>query len=330
MGVHANFLGRHESAPGSVQVEQRIGLRICRLRALSDRLPAHSTMTGPTGRRRVTGNREQEYRGMCSNDMKPGPGPEVVASLKELAGRGAGSHGIIRESGGVSTEYRLDGGEVRSRCLPTTFEDAMRSRLAGPAPKPENELAGRDVADLDGIGIAIRDASRGGGSAICASLLEKIDAALPTPGCPTCGRPMERRRKTGKTLASRPGPVKVVRTCCRCRRCAAGHFPLDRALGPEGRTTTPGAACRFRQRRCDDGPGASARKPGSSGSRWSRRESLPPTGSMSKPMPPASRCAGASRRAWPANRRTDQPEPGRRRWLSPSLPRARTGRPASR
>ncbi len=170
---------------------------------------------------------------MCNDDMQPGPGPEVVAALKELAGKGPGRHGVMCGSGGTSTEYRLDSGEVRSRCLPTTFEDTARSRLAEPVPELEGVLAGIDIA--------IRDVSRGGSSTICASLLEKIDAALPASDCPQCGKPMERHRKTGKVFASRPGPVEVVRTYCRCRGCGAGFFPLDSDLGPEGQTATPGS-----------------------------------------------------------------------------------------
>ncbi len=74
------------------------------------------------------------------------------------------------------------------------------------------------------------------------SLLERVDAALPTPDCPKCGKPMERRQKFGKSFDLRLGPVRVDRICCRCQGCGLGFFPLDRALGLEGQQATPGVA----------------------------------------------------------------------------------------
>ncbi len=74
------------------------------------------------------------------------------------------------------------------------------------------------------------------------SLPERVGAELPTPVRTECGKPVERHRKFGKSLASRPGPVEAGRTHCRCRDCGSGLFPLDRALGLEGRTAAPGAA----------------------------------------------------------------------------------------
>jgi len=175
----------------------------------------------------------------------------VVASLKKLAGKGVGRYRIVCESDGVSTEYRLEGGEVRSRDVPSVgqsvpsmaaFEAAALSGFATLVPKLEDELGGREVADLDGIEIAIRDVTHSGGAAMYKSLLERVDAGLPTPDCPTCGKPMERHRRSGKSFASRLGPVEVERIHCLCRGCGSGFFPLDRALGLEGQTATPGAA----------------------------------------------------------------------------------------
>ena len=189
---------------------------------------------------------------MCDSDNEPGShDPDVVASLKELAGKGSGKHRIVCESDGVATEYWLEGGEVRSREVPSAgqaapsmaaFEAAALSEFAALVPKLESELDGREVADLDGIEIAIRDATHSSGAAMYKSLIERIDAELPTPDCPECGKPMERHQKFGKSFASRLGPVEVERTYCRCRDCGSGLFPLDRALGLEGQTATPGAA----------------------------------------------------------------------------------------
>ena len=109
-------------------------------------------------------------------------------------------------------------------------------------PKLESELGGKEVADLNGIEIAIRDVTHLSAAAMYKSLLERVDAELPTPECPTCGKPMERHQKLSKSFASRFGPVKIERTYCRCRDCGSGFFPLDRALGLEGQKTTPGAA----------------------------------------------------------------------------------------
>jgi len=52
-------------------------------------------------------------RGSCN---EPGPhDPDVVASLKKLAGKEVGRHGIVCESDGFATEYRLEGGTFRVR-----------------------------------------------------------------------------------------------------------------------------------------------------------------------------------------------------------------------
>jgi len=189
---------------------------------------------------------------MCSSRNEPGAhDPDVVAFLKALAGKGAGKYRITCESDGIATECRLDGGEVRSRAVPSAgrsapsvaaFEAAALSEFARLVPKLENELGGKEVADLDGIEIAIRDVTHSGGAAMYKSLLERVDAEIPTPDCPTCGKPMERHHKYDKSFSSRLGPVKVERMYCRCRDCGSGFFPLDRALGLEGQTATPGAA----------------------------------------------------------------------------------------
>lgn len=189
---------------------------------------------------------------MCGKDNEPGfRDPDAVEYLKGLARKNvSGTHRIVCEHDGVSTEYWLEGGEVRSRTIPSAaqaassmaaFEAAALSGFAKLVPNLERELGGKEVADLDGIEIAIRDVTHSSGAALYKSLLERVDAELPTPDCPKCGKPMERHRKLCKSFASRLGPVEVERTYCLCRDCGTGFFPLDRALGLEGQTATPGA-----------------------------------------------------------------------------------------
>ena len=189
---------------------------------------------------------------MCDRSEEPGfRDPDVVEYLKDLSGKDvSGTRRIVCERDGTATEYWLEGGEVRSREVPSAgqaasamaaFEAAALSGFSDLVPRLESELGGRDAADLDGIEIAIRDVTHSSGAAMYGSLLERVDAALPTPGCPDCGRPMERHRKARKSFASRLGPVEVERTYCRCPDCGGGFFPLDRALGLEGQTATPGA-----------------------------------------------------------------------------------------
>ena len=57
----------------------------------------------------------------------------------------------------------------------------------------------------------------------------------------TCGRRKELHRRLAKTFQSRFGLLSVLRTYYVCRPCGDGHFPLDRALGLEGKSATPGA-----------------------------------------------------------------------------------------
>ncbi|MDE0695664.1 MAG: hypothetical protein OXH76_07500 [Boseongicola sp.] len=141
---------------------------------------------------------------MCGSDKERGShDPDVVASLKELAGKGSGKHRIVCESDGVATEYWLEGGEVPSagQAAPSmaAFEAAALSEFAALVPKLESELDGKEVADLDGIKIAIRDVTHSSGAAMYKSLHERVDAERPTPDCPQCGKPMERHQKLEST-----------------------------------------------------------------------------------------------------------------------------------
>ncbi len=270
---------------------------------------------------------------MCGKDNEPGfRDPDAVEYLKGLARKNvSGTHRIVCEHDGVATEHWLEGGEVRSRNIPvagqaaspmTAFEAAALSGFANLVPKLESELDGKGVADLDGIEIAIRDVTHSSGAAMCKSLLERVDAELPTPDCPKCGKPMERRRKLGKSFASRLGPVEVERTYCRCRGCGSGFFPLDRALGLEGQTATPGAASIVADTVVSDSFEEASRKlcnlagvkvPATTLRRWTRgigeevqrferevvEEGKPGADRVciERPTAPASRCAGARRRA---------------------------------
>ncbi len=189
---------------------------------------------------------------MCCGDNEPGSrDPDVVASLRELARKGSGRHRIVCGTDGAAPERWLEGGGVRSRGVPSAgraapsmaaFGAAALSGFAALVPKLEGGPGGRGVADLDGIEIAIRDVAHSSGAAMYRPLPGRVGAELPTPGCPTCGKPMERHRKLGKSFASRLGPVEAGRTCRRCRGCGSGFFPPDRAPGLEGQTATPRAA----------------------------------------------------------------------------------------
>ncbi len=53
---------------------------------------------------------------------------------------------------------------------------------------------------------------------------------------------MARHSSASKSFLTRLGRVEVKRTYFRCGSCGGGCFPLDRALGPEGGTVTPGMA----------------------------------------------------------------------------------------
>ena len=87
---------------------------------------------------------------------------------------------------------------------------------------------------------ALRDASPGGGAAVLKTLPERLEAMLPAPECESCGRPTARHSVTSKSFLTRLGRVDVERSHFRCGSCGGGRFALDRALGLEGGTVTPG------------------------------------------------------------------------------------------
>ena len=179
--------------------------------------------------------------------------PDTVAYLQSLTEEEAAKHPpIVRERGGAVTQYWREGGRVRCR-------EVAADELSGPGasgteallaaaeaefgrllPKLEAELAGGGVPDLDAFETSIRAGLLGCGAKAYAALLEALDAKLPAPCCGTCGRRKELHRRVAKTFQSRFGLLSVLRTYYICRPCGGGHFPLDRALGLEGKSATPG------------------------------------------------------------------------------------------
>lgn len=170
--------------------------------------------------------------------------PDAVAYLEGLDEEGAS---VVRPYEGGHTRYWIEGGEVRS--LDVADDGPLPALLAavstefGPQmPRLASELAS-GVPDLDGVERALRDASLGGGATALKHLVEQLDRALPAPRCESCGKPMRRcQERKGKSFLTRLGRVEFERTYFHCRSCGTGCYPLDRALGLEGGTFTPGMA----------------------------------------------------------------------------------------
>ena len=180
--------------------------------------------------------------------------PKIVSYFEGLSAAEAEGHPpIVLERDGGHMRYWLEDGKVRS-CeviepgrapegppgLAPVLERA-RAEFGELLPRAAKDLDSA-APDLDAVERAVRDSSRCSGAAALKALLESLDARLPVPDCPDCGARMERHRRAAKTFASRLGEVVVVRSYCRCRDCGGGHHPLDRALGMEGESCTPGAA----------------------------------------------------------------------------------------
>ncbi len=178
--------------------------------------------------------------------------PDAVAYLEGLTEGEAAVHPpLVRRHGDGFTQYWLEGGEVRSRDigrdgLPTAglrpdgaLPGAVPAEFGPLLPRLAADLAS-GAPDLDGVERALRDASLGGGAAALKLLLERLDTTLPAPECAACGRPMARHAVRKRSWLTRLGRVEVKRSYFRCRSCGGGCFPLDRALGLEGGTVTPG------------------------------------------------------------------------------------------
>jgi len=182
------------------------------------------------------------------------PDPAVVAALESPNARGSAidARTLRERADGRRVECRPEGGEVRWREVVASDAgegSGMLSALLGRAaaefgrlaPKPAKELD-RTAPDPDGIELAFRDGTHASGAAGLRALLEGWDGRSGTPRCDRCGEPMTRKGRHGKTFSRRLGKVRLSRTCVRCRRCGAGHFPLDRHMGIGESNVTPGAA----------------------------------------------------------------------------------------
>ncbi len=180
--------------------------------------------------------------------------PDTVAFLEGLGQEGATV--VLREHEGGYTRYWLEGGEVRS-CDITEGELPLAGfgPVGGPLPAllgavlaefgPQLPKLAADLAsgapDLDSVERVLRDRSLGGGAAALKILFEQLDEALPPPKCASCGKLMIRHTaRKKKAWLTRLGRVEVERSYYYCRSCRNGFFPLDRALGLEGDTLTPG------------------------------------------------------------------------------------------
>ena len=170
--------------------------------------------------------------------------PDAVAYLEGLGEEGAA---VVRPYEGGHVRYWIEGGEVRSLDVaddvpPEELVAAVSAEIGPLLPRLAADLAS-GVPDLDGVERALRDASLGGGATALKHLVERLDGALPAPRCESCGKPMRRcQERKGKSFLTRLGRVEVERTYFHCRSCGKGCFPLDRALGLEGSTFTPGMA----------------------------------------------------------------------------------------
>ncbi len=164
--------------------------------------------------------------------------PNTVAHMRSLTDEEAAEHPpVIRKAGGVCTEYWREGGRVRCR------EVGAGEASGGPAPelgallaaaeaafgrslpRMRAELRGGGVPDLDALETAVRDGMLDSGARGYAALLEALDAELPAPSCPDCGRSMERQGRIGKTLLARLGQAGIKRRYYRCRECGGGAGP---------------------------------------------------------------------------------------------------------
>ena len=174
--------------------------------------------------------------------------PEAAAFLESLTDEQAAKQPpLILEQDGVVARQRREGGRVRCREVAAEASAGSSSEMQAAAafgrslPQLKAELRVGGVPDLDAIETLVRAEMLNCGAKGCAALPEAVDAELPPPSCPSCGRRMERHGRVGKTLKTRLGPVRIERTYWRCRACGGGRFPLDRLLDLEGRSVAPGA-----------------------------------------------------------------------------------------
>ena len=199
--------------------------------------------------------------------------PEAVAFLRSLTDEQAAKQPpLVLEHDGVAARYWREGGRVRCREVEASvgpssgtgalhaFMRAVEAEFGRSLPRLEAELRGGGVPDLDAIEASIRDGLPDCGTALYAALPEALGAELPSPPCPDCGRRMERHSRAGKTFQARMGPVRIERSYCYCRGCGTGFHQLDRTLGLEGRTATPGAESLYADVASSDSCGQARRK----------------------------------------------------------------------
>ena len=190
--------------------------------------------------------------------------PDTAACLRGLTDEEAAKQPpLVREQDGVAWHYWREGGRVCCREAASGTEAlhaAVEAEFGRSLHRLEAELRGGRVPDLDAIETWLRDRSLAVGAKVYADLLEARDAALPAPACPSCGRRMERHGRAGKTFEARMGPVRIERTYVRCRACGVAFHHLDRVLGLEGKTVTPGAESLYADVASSESYGQASRK----------------------------------------------------------------------
>ena len=177
---------------------------------------------------------------------------EFLANLSEEEAAAQSPEVLLKRDDGGYARYWREGGQVRcgeadsagGESRPGALEELLasgRRNFEELLPKLSAELRGPSP-DLDIAETALRDGLLGSGAAAFGALLESVDRELPAPACESCGAAMQRHQRKSKRFTTRLGPVEVERNYYRCPDCGGGHFPLDRALGIEGESHTPGAA----------------------------------------------------------------------------------------
>ncbi len=165
----------------------------------------------------------------------------IAEALLRLGPAAAASHpGVPTQRAGTWVHCSCDGEAVTVREVSGAELDALRERIElfqapfsmarsgseddaasgafmrDPGRVAEELMSARP--DLDTVEL-LRGDALAGSAALYRARLEAVDASLPAPKCPNCGRTMKRRRqKVSKTLLTRVCEVTLRRTCCHCRR----------------------------------------------------------------------------------------------------------------
>lgn len=196
-------------------------------------------------------------RGCKKQDFRD---PEAVEYLLELTEEEAALHPpVVRKHADGFTHYWLENGEVR--CRDVSLEELPKLKLGAGRQSPAMQallaateanfvrLIPRLVAELSGpepdfesVERVIRDGSLEGGAALLKALLEELEGELPVPDCDSCGVRMVQQSWRGKRFTTLLDSLSVDRRYVYCRDCKSGHHLLDRAVGLEGDSFSPGAA----------------------------------------------------------------------------------------